>query len=115
MKSKWLNVRVSPDEWAAVKKQADESGMVLSDFVRALVLARVGVGAVKENKKEYRKKNKKEYREVAEQVARVGNNINQLTRWANTHKSEVEGARMIKLFSAALAELKRISAMVMGE
>ena len=115
MKSKWLNVRMTPDEWAAGKKKADESGVVMSDLVRAWVRAQMGVGAVKENKKGYRKKNKKEYWKVAEQIARVGNNINQLTRWANTQKSEVEGARMIKLFSAALAELKRISAMVMGE
>ena len=50
---------MSPDEWAVVKKQADESGMVMSDFVRALVRARMGVGAIKENKKEYREKTKK--------------------------------------------------------
>jgi hypothetical protein len=110
-----MNVRMTPDEWAAVKKKADESGVVMSDFVRASVLARVGVASAKENKKDYRKKNKKEYREVAEQIARVGNNINQLARWANTYKSAAEGARMIVLFSAALAELKRITAMVMGE
>jgi hypothetical protein len=109
-KSKRLSVRLSAQEWASIQKQAGESGMVLSDFVRARML-----DTVKENKKEYRKKNKKEYREVAEQIARVGNNINQLTRWANTHKSAAEGARMIVLFSAALVELRKVSAMVMGE
>ena len=114
MKSKWLNVRMTPDEWAAVKKQADESGMVLSDFVRALVLARVGVAAVKENKKEYRKKNEKKCREVAEQIARVGNNLNQLAKWANTYKSAADAARVIKFFSAAVTKLEKIEAM-MGE
>ena len=122
-KSKRLSVRMSPDEWASLKEHAEASGMVMSDFVRALVGARIGVSAGKENKKEHRKKNKKEYREkdekkcreVAAQIARVGNNINQLAKWANTYKSAADGAQAIRLFAAALNELKRISAMVKGE
>jgi adenosyl cobinamide kinase/adenosyl cobinamide phosphate guanylyltransferase len=119
-KSKRLSVRLGLDEWDFLQREAEESGMVLSDFVRAWVRDRMGV----ENKKEYRKKkprkkyreeNKKEYREVAEQIARVGNNINQLARWANTYKSAAEGARMIALFSAALAKLENIRAMFMED
>ena len=110
MKSKWMNVRMTPDEWAAVKKQADELGLSVSDFVRVRILV-----GVKENKKEYRKKNKKECRELAEEIARVGNNINQLARWANTYKSAADGAQAIRLFAMAVNELKKISAMVMGE
>jgi len=115
MKSKWMNVRMTPDEWAAVKKKADESGVVMSDFVRASVLARVGVASAKENKKDYRKKNEKKCQKVAAQIARVGNNLNQVARWVNTYKSEADAARVIVFFSAALNELKKISAMVMGE
>jgi len=115
MRSKWLSFRVTPDEWAAVKKQADESGVVLSDFARALVLARVGVVAAKESKKEYRKKNEKKCRELAAQIARVGNNLNQIAKWANTYKSAADAARVIVLFSAALKELEKIRAMVMGD
>jgi len=93
--------------------------MVLSDFVRV----RMGVGAVKENKKEYQEKNKKEYREknkeecreVAAQLAKLGNNVNQLARWANTHKSAADAGRVIVFFSAALTELKKISSRFMGE
>jgi len=91
----------------------------MSDFVRV----RMGVGAAKENKKEYREenkrkyreKNKEEYREVAAQLAKLGNNVNQLAKWANTHKSEADAARVIVFFSAALTELKKISSRVMGE
>ena len=119
-KSKRLSVRLGVKEWDFLQREAEESGMVLSDFVRAWVRDRMGV----ENKKEYRekkpkkntgKKNKEECWEVAAQVAKVGNNVNQLARWANTYKSAAEGAQMIVLFSAALNELKKISAMVMGE
>jgi adenosyl cobinamide kinase/adenosyl cobinamide phosphate guanylyltransferase len=115
-KSKRLSVRLGVEEWDFLQREAEESGMVLSDFVRAWVRDRMGV----QNEKEYReKKPRKKYREenkeacweVAAQVAKVGNNINQLARWANTYKSAAEGARMIVLFSAALAKLENIRAM----
>jgi len=81
--------------------------MVLSDFVRA----RMCVGS----EKEYRKKNKKEYREVAAQIARVGNNVNQLAKWANTYKSAAEAARVIVLLKRVIDELRKIMAMVMRD
>jgi len=108
-RSKILGVRLSPGEWAAVKKQADELGLSVSDFVRVRILV-----GVKENKKEYRKKNKKGCREVAAQIARVGNNLNQVAKWVNTYKSEADAARVIVFFSAALTKLEEIRAM-MGE
>jgi hypothetical protein len=106
-KSKRLSVRLSPDEWAAIKKQADESEMVMSDYVRFLMLSA--------DKKEYRGKNKKEYREVAEQIARLGNNLNQLVKWENTRKSPAEAARVIVLLARLLYELKKIRARIMGK
>jgi len=109
-KSKHLSVRLSLAEWDFLRTQADESGMVMSDFVRS----RIGVGAVKENKKEYRKKNKKECWEVAAQIARVGDNVSQLAKWVNAYKSAADAARVIMLLSAALTKLEKIRAM-MGE
>ena len=97
-KSKRLSVRLSPDEWAVVKKQADESGMVMSDYIRFRMLSAA----------------KKEYREVAAQIARVGDNVSQLAKWVNAYGSAADGARVIMLLSAALTELKKIRAM-MGE
>ena len=54
-KLKRLSVRLEVDEWAFLQRRAEESGMVLSDFVRF----RMGVSDAKENKKEYWGKNKK--------------------------------------------------------
>ena len=34
-------------------------------------------------------------RERTRQVARIGNNLNQLARWANTHASEVEAVEVV--------------------
>jgi len=102
-KAKLLSVRLSTEEWDSLRRQADESGMVLSDFVRV----RLRVRAVE--------KKKKEYREVAIQIARVGNNLNQVAKWVNTYKSAADTADAIRLLADMWGDLKKIKAMVKGE
>ncbi len=34
-------------------------------------------------------------RERTQQVARIGNNLNQIARWANTHKGAIEAVEVI--------------------
>jgi len=46
-KAKLLSVRLSTEEWDSLRRQADESGMVLSDFVRV----RLRVRAVEKKKR----------------------------------------------------------------
>jgi hypothetical protein len=101
-KAKLLSVRLSTEEWDSLRRQADESGMVLSDFVRV----RLRVRAVEK---------KKEYREVAIQIARVGNNLNQVAKWVNTYKSAADTADAIRLLADMWGDLKEIKAMVKGE
>jgi hypothetical protein len=72
------------------------------------------------SEKEYRKKNK-EYREVATQIAKVGNNINQIARWLNSHKSAADKklvimlARLALLLATVIDELRKIRARIKGE
>jgi hypothetical protein len=117
---KWkrLSVRLLPEEWDFFHKQAEESGMLLSDFVRV----RMGAGAGEKNKREYwgknkkkyREKNKEEYREIAAQIAKVGNNVNQLARWANTFKSAADTARVVRVLAGVIDKMETIIAMVRG-
>ena len=86
--------------------QAEESGVIMSDFVRDLVRARVGIGVVR--------KRKKECRELALQVAKVGNNVNQIAKWVNKHKSAADVTRVILFLAQVVSEMKKISARVMG-
>ena len=121
-KTKRLSVRLEVEEWDFLQRQSEESGMVMSGFVRAWVRAQMGVGAVKENKKEawgknkkkYREKNKEEYREIAAQIAKVGNNVNQLARWANTFKSAADAVQVVRGLAGVVDKLERIRAMVRG-
>ena len=62
-----------------------------------------------------RRKKKKEYREVAIQIARVGNNLNQVAKWVNTYKSAADTADAIRLLADMWGDLKKIKAMVKGE
>ena len=93
--------------------------MVLSDYVRV----RMGTGDVKENKKRILgkkqekntgKKNKEEYREIAAQIAKIGNNVNQLARWANTFKSAADAVRVVRVLAGVMDKLEEIIEMVRG-
>jgi len=108
------------EEWDFLQRQAEESGMVLSDFVRV----RMGVGNVRENekrilgkkqKKNTGKENKEEYREIAAQIAKVGNNVNQIARWVNTFKSSADAVRVVRVLAGVVDKLEGIRAMVRGD
>ena len=48
-------------------------------------------------------------RERTRQVARIGNNLNQLARWANRHASAVEAVEVIANFVAFECELRKFA------
>ena len=81
----WVKVRASEAERAEWHAKARSAGMTLSDLVRRAVhRARTWTVAHAEVE-----------RERTQQVARVGNNLNQIARWANTHKEAVEAVEVI--------------------
>ena len=80
-----IHVRVSPAERAAWRAKAAEAGVPLSALLRqAMARTRtwtapaLAIG-----------------RERSRQIARIGNNLNQLARWVNTHASAVEAVTVI--------------------
>ena len=75
-----IHLRVSPEDRAAWRAKAKAAGVPLSDLVRrAMARTRTWTAPSADIERE---------RNV--QVARIGNNLNQLARWANTHTSAVE-------------------------
>ena len=73
-----LHLRVSPAEVAAWRAKAEAAGVPLSDLLRqAMARTRTWTAAAAEVE-----------RERTRQVARIGNNLNQVARWANTHASD---------------------------
>ncbi|WP_419780312.1 plasmid mobilization protein [Maridesulfovibrio sp.] len=94
-KTENLSMRVSPKDKELILAMASESGMSMADFVRV----RLGQTRVRRSKIE---------REKLLHMARIGNNLNQLARWANTHKSSADSLLVLAELTAIEKELKCI-------
>ena len=95
-------VRVTPSESADWRAKAAAAGVPLSALIRrAMARTRTWTAPAAEVE-----------RERTRQVGRIGNNLNQIARWANTHKGAVEAVEVIahliaiERALAALAPLK---------
>ena len=76
----WVKVRASEAERAEWHTKARSVGLSLSDLVRRSV-GRVRTWTVAHTELE---------RERTRELARIGSNLNQIARWANTHKENAE-------------------------
>ena len=81
----WVKIRASEAECAEWHAKARSAGLTLSDLVRRSV-GRVRTWTVAHAEVE---------RERTRQVARIGNNLNQIARWANTYASEAEAVEVV--------------------
>jgi len=78
-------VRLTQDESADWRAKAKAAGVPLSALIRR-AMARTRTWTVPAAEVE---------RERTRQVSRIGNNLNQIARWANTHKGAVEAVEVI--------------------
>ena len=81
----WVKVRATEAERAEWHAKARSAGLTLSDLVRRS-MGRVRTWTVAHAEVE---------RERTREVARLGNNLNQIARWANTHKGAAEAVEVI--------------------
>ena len=79
----WVKVRASAAERAEWHAKARSAGLTLSDLVRRTV-GRTRMWTVAHAEVERTR-----------QVARIGNNLNQIARWANTHRGAIEAIEVI--------------------
>ena len=77
--------RVTPAEHAAWREKAAEAGVSPSALLRE-AMARTRTWTASARAVE---------RERTRQIARIGNNLNQLARWVNTHKTVAEAVSVI--------------------
>ena len=81
----WVKVRASDAERAEWHAKARSAGLTLSALVRRS-LGRARTWTAPHAEVEH---------ERTRAVARIGNNVNQIARWANTHKGAVEAVEVI--------------------
>ena len=90
-------VRLTPDESADWRTKAAAAGVPLSALIRrAMAHTRTWTAPAAEIERERNR-----------QVSRIGNNLNQIAKWANTHKGAAEAvgivARLVAIERALLA------------
>ena len=97
-----IHLRVSPAEVAAWRAKAEAAGVPLSHLLRqAMARTRTWTAAAAEVE-----------RERTHQVARIGNNLNQIARWANTHATPIDAVEIIAnlgYISQTLDKIARVS------
>ena len=81
----WVKVRATEAERAEWHANARSAGLTLSDLVRRSI-GRVRTWTVAHAEVE---------RGRTRELARLGNNLNQIARWANTHKEAIEAVEVI--------------------
>ncbi|MCY4399682.1 MAG: MobC family plasmid mobilization relaxosome protein [Gemmatimonadetes bacterium] len=81
----WVKVRATEAERAEWHAKAHAAGLTLSDLVRRSI-GRIRTWTVAHAEVE---------RERTRELARLGNNLNQIARWANTHKEAIEAVEVI--------------------
>ena len=89
-RSAWIKLRVTPAEKEAIAAKAAAQGQTVTDFIRQRAL-------------DYRLRQTPLEKERVRQLARIGVNLNQIARWANTYKRAVEAVEVL----TALASLER--------
>ncbi len=89
------SVRASAPEFAAWKAKAAAASVPLSDLLRqAIARTRTWTAAEVERTR---------------QVARIGNNLNQIARWANTHADKADAVEVIAHLAAIEREIARLA------
>ena len=89
----WVKIRASDAERAAWHAKARAAGLSLSDLVRRSV-GRVRTWTVAHTELE---------RERTRELARIGSNLNQIARWANTYREAADALEVV----AHLAAIER--------
>ena len=94
-----IHLRVSPAERAAWKAKAAAAGLPLSALLRQ-AMARTQTWTAPAMAIES---------ERSRQIARIGNNVNQIARWANTHASPIEAVRITDRLKAVERSLRALA------
>lgn len=94
-----IKVRVTETEREAWKEKAKSAGLSVSDLLRQ------SVGRVKT----WTAKDRSIERDRIRELAKIGNNLNQIARWANTYKHAADAIQVIGHLRAIEQQLDSLS------
>lgn len=94
-----LQIRLSKEEKLHWQEKAIRAGIPLSNLIReAMSRTRTWTAA-----------DRRAIAEQTRQISRIGNNLNQIARWANTYKSTAEAVEVIEVLRAISQTLNQLS------
>ena len=92
----WVKIRARAEERAEWHKKAQRAGLSLSALVRRAI-ERTQTWTVAHAEVE---------RARVVELARIGNNLNQIARWVNTHKERAEAVQVLAHLVALRREIR---------
>ena len=95
-------IRVHPEERDLLKLNAGIHGMSVSDYIRQTCLG-LRLRRTPEEKRRLR------------ELARIGSNLNQIARWANTYKDSLEAVEVIAALTSLERQIENFASGVTGE
>lgn len=101
---KWVHVKATPDEHTTWTRLAAEAGLSLADLIRTRLSP--GADPIKPKKRAARRADPA----LVAEIGRIGSNLNQLARWANSYKSAADSVEML----AALTAIERQVSLLVG-
>jgi hypothetical protein len=98
----FIKVRVTEKEYADFRARAGEAGMTVSDLVRFRLTG-------------YRVRQTSTDKDRLRHLARIGSNINQLARWANSRKSAAPALEVVLWLGRLVDAVNDVAGHVAGE
>jgi Bacterial mobilisation protein (MobC) len=98
-KTTGINIRLTPSEHLHWQLLAHSSGLSVSELIRT-AMGKVRTWTAPDRELE---------KEKIRQLARIGNNLNQIARWANTYKSAAEEIEVVSHLVAIELALSSLS------
>ncbi len=92
-KNQYIKIRVSLEDKALIEKKAMKAESTVSDFLRKLCL-------------DYRVRQNSKQKNLLRDIARISSNLNQIARYVNTFKNDVNKLKLIFYLSRISEEVK---------
>jgi hypothetical protein len=97
-KTEIVSVRMSPDELSAMRKRADDCGKCLSTYIRIVALGSIP-----------RARPRRIEEKAVYQLGKIGNNLNQLAKVANSTGRIADADRLQEVLEALLATVRQLA------
>jgi hypothetical protein len=103
-RSKWVHVKVSVSEKESWQSLAEADGLTLSDLIRQ----HMGAAKLVHREPLQKRRVKRVDPALIRELAKIGNNLNQISRWANTFKSDAEAMAVLRALLSVERQLSDI-------